>query len=152
MRTTRPPARRPRSMSRSPATAVVEAAPTPRAPTGTMTTEARAVARRLERYSRPARWLHAAVYLTTLVLLGTGWWLLLGKEGEPSVLARLLGVADTDVHVRVGWVLIAIGVLVPLLRARAVGRFLAASVRFHRGDLGWLGRWPAAVFTGKFGD
>jgi cytochrome b subunit of formate dehydrogenase len=108
-------------------------------------------ARRLIRYSRPARRLHAVVYLTTLVLLGTGWWLLLGKEGEPSVLARLLGVADTDVHERVGWALAAIGMLVPLLRARAVGRFLVASVRFHRGDLGWLGRWPAAVFTGRFG-
>jgi cytochrome b subunit of formate dehydrogenase len=111
---------------------------------------ARTAPRRLERYTRPARWLHAAVYLTTLVLLGTGWWLLLGNEGQPSVLAQVLRVADTDAHKNAGWVLFAAGVLVPLLNAKAARRFLAASVRFDRGDLGWLRRWPAAVLTGRF--
>jgi formate dehydrogenase subunit gamma len=106
--------------------------------------------RRIERYTRPARWLHAAVYLTTLVLLGTGWWLLLGGEGRPTVLARLLGVPDVVTHKDLGWALAALGAALPLARPRAVGRFLAASLRFDRGDLGWLRRWPRAALSGRF--
>jgi cytochrome b subunit of formate dehydrogenase len=106
--------------------------------------------RRIERYARPARWLHAAVYLTTLVLLGTGWWLLLGREGRPTVLARLLGVPDVVTHKNLGWALAGLGAALLLVRPRAVGRFLAASLRFDRGDLGWLRRWPRAAFSGRF--
>jgi cytochrome b subunit of formate dehydrogenase len=107
-------------------------------------------ARRIERYARPARWLHAAVYLTTLVLLGTGWWLLLGREGQPTVLARLLGVPDVVTHRYVGWALAGLGVALLLLRPLAVGRFVAASLRFDRGDLGWFRHWPLAAFSGRF--
>ena len=106
--------------------------------------------RRIERYTRPARWLHAAVYLTTLVLLGTGWWLLLGGEGRPTVLARLLGVPDVVTHKDLGWALAVLGAALLLARPRAVGRFLAASLRFDRGDLGWLRRWPRAAVSGRF--
>jgi cytochrome b subunit of formate dehydrogenase len=107
--------------------------------------------RRVERYTRPARWLHAVVYLSTLVLLGTGWWLLLGHEGRPSALARLLGVPDAVTHKGVGWALAGLGAAL-LLRPRAVGRFVAASLRFDRGDLAWLARWPRAAVSGRFGD
>ena len=95
--------------------------------------------RRVERYTRPARWLHAVVYLTTLVVLGTGWWLLLGREGQPSVLARLLGVPDVVIHKDVGWGLAGLGAAL-LLRPRAIGRFVAASLRSSmvaRRSSGW---------------
>jgi hypothetical protein len=57
----------------------------------------------VERYRRRARWFHAAVYITVLLLLATGWWLLLGQEGNPSLFARLTGIPDTSLHKMVGW-------------------------------------------------
>jgi cytochrome b subunit of formate dehydrogenase len=108
------------------------------------------VGRRIQRYDRPARWLHAVVYLATLILLGTGWWLLLGREGQPSVLAGPLGVPDVVIHKDVGWGLAGLGAALLLFRLRAVGRFLAASLRFDRGDLAWVARWPQAVLSGRF--
>src|SRR5262245_21267292 len=59
----------------------------------------------IQRYNRPARWFHAAVYIVVLALLGTGWWLRTGQEGRPSIVARLTGIADPTVHTIVGWVL-----------------------------------------------
>ena len=53
----------------------------------------------IERYPRSARRLHAAVYIVTLLLLTTGWLLLIGREGEPSPLAALTGVPDVTLHV-----------------------------------------------------
>jgi cytochrome b subunit of formate dehydrogenase len=104
----------------------------------------------VERYGRATRWLHAGVYTTVLVLLATGVWLLIGKEGVPSPLSRLAGVPDTRLHVWVGWGftgLVAAGVL---LGARAAAGFIIESVRFRRSDLAWFRRWPAAVLTGRF--
>jgi cytochrome b subunit of formate dehydrogenase len=107
--------------------------------------------RGLERYSRRTRWFHAAIYTTTLVLLVTGWWLTLGREGEPSFLARLTGVADVSLHKGVGWALAAVGGLGIVVGWRASRTFLVESVRFGRGDASWFGRWPGAVITGRFG-
>lgn len=104
----------------------------------------------IRRYSRRIRWFHAATYVTVLVLLLTGWWLLTGQEGRPSPLARLTGVPDPTVHTYAGWVLAGLTAVAVTLGARTAGRFLAASVRFDRGDLRWFLRWPAAVFTGRF--
>ncbi|HYY77923.1 MAG TPA: cytochrome b/b6 domain-containing protein [Actinomycetes bacterium] len=96
--------------------------------------------RRLERYRRPARWLHAAVYLATFVLLGTGWWLLLGHESLAGVVT----------HKDVGWGLAALGAALVLLRPRAVGRFLRRSLQFDRGDGAWFAAWPWAALSGRF--
>src|SRR5262245_11150498 len=104
----------------------------------------------VQRYSRAARWFHAGVYLAVLVLLGTGWWLLAGREGKPSPLARLTGVADTTVHLYAGWALAGLTALGVVLGARAAGTFLRESLRRDRGDLRWFRRWPAAIFTGRF--
>ena len=105
---------------------------------------------KLERYSRSARRLHTAVYLLTLFLLATGWWLLVGREGEPSPVARLLGVPDAALHVWVGWGL-AIAALLPLVLARrGVAAFMRETLRRDPGDLGWLLRWPLAIVTGRF--
>ena len=104
-----------------------------------------------ERNNRRTRWLHAGVYLTTFVLLATGWWLLAGKEGEPSLLADLFGRADVEVHEWTGWALAGLGAVALLFGGRAVVRFVADSVRFERGDLAWFARLPGAVFTGRFG-
>jgi formate dehydrogenase subunit gamma len=104
----------------------------------------------IERYSRPTRWFHAFTYVSVLVLLGTGWWLIAGREGDPSPLARLTGVPDTTVHTYTGWALAILAALGVVFGARAAGGFLAESVRVDRGDLRWFVRWPAALFTGRF--
>lgn len=104
----------------------------------------------VERYSRGARWLHAAVYLTVLILLGTGWWLALGQEGRPSVLASATGVPDTTLHTWVGWSFVFVIGLGVVFGARGVATFVRETVRYDPGDLRWFARWPAAVFTGRF--
>lgn len=106
---------------------------------------------RVMRYSRGARWFHAAVYLTTLALLFTGWWLALGREGEPSPPARLTGVADAELHTWIGWAMALVVAAGVILGARGAATFARESVRFDRGDARWFVRWPAAVFTGRFG-
>ena len=105
---------------------------------------------RVERYGRPARWLHAAVYLPTIALLATGLWLLGGQEGHPSILSRATGVADTRLHIWLGWALAAVVVLGLAAGVRAIPTFLRESVRRDRGDGRWFLRWPKAVFTGRF--
>lgn len=104
----------------------------------------------VERYSQPARWFHAGIYLTVLVLLGTGWWLVFGQEGNPSPLARVTGRPDTQLHDWVGWALTAIIVGGLIIGARAAATFATESVRFRRQDLRWFAGWPKAVFTGRF--
>jgi formate dehydrogenase subunit gamma len=104
----------------------------------------------VERYSRRTRWFHAVTYLTVLVLLATGWWLLAGQEGRPSPLARLSGVSDHTLHLWAGWVLAALAALAVTLGARAAGTFVRESARFDRGDARWWRRWPAALVTGRF--
>lgn len=108
------------------------------------------MATRVERYRRPARWLHAGVYTTVLILGFTGLWLLFGQEGNLSPLSRLAGIPDTTLHTRVGWVftgLVGAGIV---LGVRGAIRFVIESVRFRRTDLEWFRRWPAATITGRF--
>jgi cytochrome b subunit of formate dehydrogenase len=107
--------------------------------------------RGVQRHSRRVRWFHAGVYLSTLALLVTGWWLMLGGEGNPSPLARAFGMGDTSLHVWVGRAL-AILALVPLVMGRkGVATFARETLRRDRGDGRWWVRWPAAMFTGRFG-
>ena len=105
---------------------------------------------RVERYGRPARWLHAVVYLPTIALLATGLWLLGGQEGHPSILSRVTRIADTRLHVSLGWALTTVVVLGLVAGVRAIPTFLRESVRRDRGDGRWFLRWPKAVFTGRF--
>ncbi|MGH2693770.1 MAG: cytochrome b/b6 domain-containing protein [Actinomycetota bacterium] len=105
----------------------------------------------VHRNNRRTRLLHAGVYLTTFVLLATGWWLLAGKEGDPSALATMLDAPDTRIHEWAGYALAALSAIALAFGLRAAGTFVLQSVRFERGDLGWFARWPAAVFTGRFG-
>lgn len=105
----------------------------------------------IERNNLRTRWLHAAVYLTVLVLLFTGWWLTLGQEGRPSVLARLVDQPDTEIHTTIGWVFVVVVALGVVLGWRAAWTLASDSVRFRRGELRWFVRWPTAVFTGRFG-
>jgi cytochrome b subunit of formate dehydrogenase len=86
-----------------------------------------------------------------LVLLVTGWWLRLGREGDPSPLARVVRLPDTVLHTWVGWVLVGLIGLGLLLGARAVRTFVLESARFRRSDLAWFTRWPRALWTGAFG-
>jgi formate dehydrogenase subunit gamma len=102
------------------------------------------------RTNRPTRLLHTATYLVTGVLLATGWWLETGHDGQPSILARLAGEPDIVVHRWAGWVLAAVAVLAVTLGARGAWTFVRETVRTDRGDLRWLGRWPASAATGRF--
>jgi cytochrome b subunit of formate dehydrogenase len=105
----------------------------------------------LNRHPRRVRLFHAAVYLTALPLLLTGWWLLLGGEGNPSPLARLFGTGDTRVHVWFGRALLVVA-LVPLVAGRkGIVTFVRETLRVDRGDGRWWARWPAGSLTGRFG-
>ena len=104
----------------------------------------------VQRYNRRTRWFHSGVYLTVLVLLGTGWWLRLGQEGRPSPLARIARLPDTELHTWTGWVLVGVTVAGIGLGARAVRTFVAETVRFREADLTWFARWPRALWTGRF--
>src|SRR5262245_58608104 len=104
----------------------------------------------VERYSRSVRWFHAAVYLTVLVLVGTGWWLELGHEGQPSPLSQVAGVADTELHLWTGWAMSAVVVAGVVLGVRSAITFVVESVRFRREDIRWRLGWPKPVLTGAF--
>src|SRR5262245_2875552 len=105
---------------------------------------------RIERYSRSARRFHTAIYVVTLLLLATGWWLLAGREGQPSPIAQLTGIPDARLHVMLGWVLVIVA-LVPLpFFVRGIVTFIRETARYDRGDASWLVRLPVAAFTGRF--
>jgi formate dehydrogenase subunit gamma len=87
----------------------------------------------------------------TLPLLATGLWLLVGREGQPSILARVTGVSDTRLHIWLGWALAGVVVVALVAGARAIPAFVRESIRHDRGDLGWFRRWPRGVLTGRFG-
>ena len=108
--------------------------------------------RNLKRNSRPTRWFHALVYLSTIGLLATGWWLALGREGEPSPLARVLNSPDIDIHKYVGWALATIGVVGIVFGARAARSFVTETFRYRRADALWFRAWPGAAFSGRFPD
>jgi cytochrome b subunit of formate dehydrogenase len=102
------------------------------------------------RYRRAARVYHRAWYLTTLVLLATGWWLLSGNEGRPSVLARISGRPDTELHRQLGWALVALVAIGLTVGARGAVTFVRETLRFDRGDARWFAQWPRAALTGRF--
>jgi len=104
----------------------------------------------VQRYSRPARWFHAFVYLAVLVLLGTGWWFVTGGYRRDSPLAAVTGLPDTAIHEYAGFVMIAVIVTGLVLGARGVATFVRESVTYRRSDGRWLARWPRAAFTGRF--
>jgi cytochrome b subunit of formate dehydrogenase len=104
----------------------------------------------VERNRRTTRWLHAAFYSCTLLLLATGGWLLIGREGDPSILATLTNTSDVRLHVLLGWALAGLALLAAFLWRHALRRFAAETIRWGRDDLGWFAHWPRAAFTGRF--
>ena len=78
------------------------------------------------------------------------WWLRTGREGQPSFLARIFGVADVEIHRRAGWALVALIALGVTLGARAAFTFVRETVRVDRGDARWFRRWPLGALTGRF--
>jgi cytochrome b subunit of formate dehydrogenase len=104
------------------------------------------------RYSRATRWFHTAVYVPTIALLGTGWWLLLGREGEPSLLAKFLNAPDVDIHKYAGWALAAIGMVGIVVGKRAARTFIVESLSYRRSDARWVKAWPRAILSGRFAE
>lgn len=104
----------------------------------------------LERNPRRTRWLHAAAYLLTVAALGTGWWLRLGQEGRPSLLARALGYPDIEIHKIAGWATAALAVVALVAGRRGVLSFVRHSLTFSRREAGWFVGWPPAIVTGRF--
>src|SRR5438270_274350 len=104
----------------------------------------------VERNRRGTRWLHGGIYLCTLFLLATGGWLWLGREGDPTLLARAVGLPDVELHKIIGLVLTGLGLVGAGYWLRRIGGFVRETFRRDPGDLRWLVRWPAAVFTGRF--
>src|SRR5262249_55609612 len=90
------------------------------------------------------------VYVTTVLLLFTGWWLLVGREAEPSVLARVTGQPDTAIHQWLGWALVALATGPILVGRKGIATFVRETIRFDRGDAPWLGRWPRSILSGHF--
>jgi formate dehydrogenase subunit gamma len=83
------------------------------------------------------------MYLTVLVLLGTGWWFLVDRYRHASALVG-------TVHEYAGYAL-GLVVLGWVLRgARGLRAFVRDTVRYRTGDLRWLGYLPRAAFTGRF--
>jgi cytochrome b subunit of formate dehydrogenase len=113
--------------------------------------EAGGTANRIERHGRRARLFHTAVYLATLALLLTGWWLLLGKEGSPSPLARVFGVPETRLHVWFGRALAVVALAPVVLGRTGIATFVRETIRRDPGDARWWSRWPVGAVTGRFG-
>lgn len=99
----------------------------------------------VQRYGRAARWFHAAVYVTVLVALGTGWWFVLNRYERP-----LLGLPDTAIHELAGLLFALVCVVQLVLRFGAVRAFLRESLQHDDGDVGWFRGWPKALVTGRF--
>lgn len=106
----------------------------------------------VRRYGRAGRWFHAGVYVTVLVLLGTGWWFLLAGYHRDSPVSRLTGLPDEAIHELAGYASVVVVLLWLPFGARSIRSFARHSGRFRRGDGRWLVTWPRAAFTGRFGD
>lgn len=102
------------------------------------------------RNNRATRWFHGTTVVVVGVLLGTGWWLRTGKEGQPSLLARLLDEPDTEVHRWAGWALVALAAVAVTLGIRGAWTFARETARVDRGDGRWLLAWPRGALTGGF--
>src|SRR5688500_276676 len=113
-----------------PATPRVTRRTTPETTSRTMTTERGrrrsvvATSARVERYNRRTRWFHAGIYVTVLILLATGWWLTLEREGQPSPLAWIFRTPDTVLHTNTGWVVAILSLGGLAFGARAVRVFV----------------------------
>jgi cytochrome b subunit of formate dehydrogenase len=106
--------------------------------------------RTVERYPRSARRYHAAIYVVTLLLLATGWWLLAGREGDPSPIARITGGPDATLHVWLGWALAVVAIAPLPFALKGIRTFIRETARRDRGDGRWLISLPLAALTGRF--
>lgn len=90
------------------------------------------------------------MFLSTAVLLLTGWWLRTGREGQPSVLAEVLDAPDTEIHRTTGWVMVGLAAAGVTIGVRAAWTFVQETARVDRGDGRWFLRLPVGALTGRF--
>jgi formate dehydrogenase subunit gamma len=102
------------------------------------------------RNNRGTRLLHGGVFVVTTVLAITGWWLLSGREGHNSLLARLAGETDAELHRKAGWVLVGLAVAALTVGVRGAVTFVRETIRVEHGDGRWFARWPAAALGRGF--
>jgi cytochrome b subunit of formate dehydrogenase len=103
----------------------------------------------VQRYGRAARWFHAGIYVTVLVLLVSGWWFVVGGY-RGSALARLTGLPDETVHELAGFAMALVILAWLPFGLRSTARFVRDSLRYRRSDGRWLAVWPRSAFTGRF--
>ena len=72
------------------------------------------------------------------------------REGNPTPIARITGIPEAQLHVWLGWALLVVALLPLAFATRGVVGFVRETVRYDRGDVGWLVRRPVGVFTGRF--
>jgi cytochrome b subunit of formate dehydrogenase len=113
-----------------------------------MTTTPRASGtERLLRNTRPTRWLHGVVWLTTLAagVSGIALW---GDEGVRAVASLLGGHASAArLHRWTGYAVPVAPLLAVALRPRTVWRFFKEITRLDRGDVAWWRRFPLFLAT-----
>jgi cytochrome b subunit of formate dehydrogenase len=105
---------------------------------------------RIERHPRRVRRIHAATYLITTGLLFTGWWLVLGREGQASPLSRITGMPDTQLHIWLGRALAIVVLLIAVAGSRGVTTFVRETARRDPTDARWWRSWPAGAMSGRF--
>jgi cytochrome b subunit of formate dehydrogenase len=103
----------------------------------------------VRRNNLATRGFHAANIVVVGVLLGTGWWLRTGHEGQPTVLADVLNEPDTEIHRTAGWVLVGLAGAGLTLGIRGAWTFVRETLRVNRGDGHWFLRWPIGALTGR---
>jgi formate dehydrogenase subunit gamma len=94
--------------------------------------------------------MHAAVSLTALPAIFTGWWILASRGGWLERVFGGLGAPDVRVHVWLGRALAVALVGSAALGGRRIVPFVRETFRADRGDARWWRRWPVAVFTERF--
>jgi cytochrome b subunit of formate dehydrogenase len=104
----------------------------------------------VRRYGRAGRWFHAGVYVTVLVMLGTGWWFLVDGYRHDSPLARLTGLPDGAIHEYAGYAWVGVFLVWLPFGLRGVRPFVRETLRYRPGDGRWLATLPRAAFTGRF--
>lgn len=94
--------------------------------------------------------MHAAIYLTTVPAVFTGWWILASRGGWLGHLFAPLGPPSAQVHVWLGRAMAVAIAAALVIGGRRVATLVRETFRVDPGDGRWWLRWPSATMTGRF--